>query len=66
MTAKQLIEAAAACVECGKEHKPRQIGEHQWSWAALDGHSYRAMIYAMANVNAVAMIDALRKLTAVR
>ena len=64
MTAKQLIAAAAACVECGKEHQPRKSPLGQWTWAAKDGHNYRARIHMMTNEPADAVIKALRQLAA--
>jgi len=41
MTAEELIKKAAACQDCDREHKYRQVEVNRRSWAALDGHSYR-------------------------
>jgi len=62
MTAEQLIEAAAACADCGEEHTPWPVTGGQ-TWASKkDGHSYRARIYVMANVSSDDVIAALRQL----
>jgi hypothetical protein len=62
MTAKQLIAAAAACTECGKEHTYRQTGPFQGTWAAPDGHVYKSRIYEMTNREGTAVVKALREL----
>jgi hypothetical protein len=61
MTADQLIAAAVACVDCGKEHKPRKTGSYT-SWAGPDGHPYRTRLYQMtgnSHSNAVAALRVL-------
>jgi hypothetical protein len=46
MTAEELLRKAAACETCGKAHEYRWISSNQASWAADDGHDYRAVIDA--------------------
>ena len=63
MTAEQLIAAAVACVDCGKEHKPRTTGNYT-SWAADDGHFYRPRLHQMTGDSHGRAVDALRALAA--
>jgi hypothetical protein len=62
MTAKQLIDLAAACTVCGMEHKPRKFGIVASSYAGLDGHSYRPRINQLTNASAAAVVKTLREL----
>jgi hypothetical protein len=62
MTAKQLIALAAACTSCGVEHKPHQTESLAASYAAPDGHPYRARIYQLTNSSGVEIVKALREL----
>ena len=61
MTAKELIAKAAACADCGEEHKPIRLPNNGISWAK-NGHSYRPQIYVMTNQSAGPVLAALRKL----
>ena len=63
MTAEQLIAAAVACVDCGKEHKPRKLGNYT-TWAAPDGHRYRTRLCQMTGDSHSRAIRALRVLAA--
>ncbi len=63
MTAQQLIAAAAACAQCGKEHTRRKTGAHNYSWAdPKDGHDYRPKIGDMLNGSGSDIVGALRAL----
>ena len=61
MTAEQLIAAAVTCVQCGREHKPRKLGNYT-NWAAPDGHAYRTRLYQMTGDSHDRAIEALRVL----
>lgn len=63
MTAGQLIAAAVACTECGREHEPRKTGSYT-SWAGPDGHPYRTRLYQMTGDSHSGAIAALRMLAA--
>ena len=53
MTVNELLKRAAACKECGKEHKYRWTGANSASWASPDdGHAYRPEM----DVDAVAQL----------
>jgi hypothetical protein len=44
LTVTELLERAASCEKCGREHKYRRTGPNSASWAADDGHAYAPVI----------------------
>lgn len=56
MTAEELIKRAAACQDCGREHRYIRTGAITASWAARDGHSYRPVlpVHAVATLRSLA------------
>jgi hypothetical protein len=61
MTAKQLLDLAEECADCGKKHRPVKIGPSQVTWAN-NGHPYRTRLYVLTGQPHGVTIAALRQL----